>query len=600
MTPRRWPAVSLLLSLLVAAGCDPDSNQIAEPASEMDISGVWDFTDVLVISGQIVVCRDTGSFEFEQSGNTFTGKGGRVGTCKGILGEYPSDRMLEIVDGEIDDSTISFTLLDVCECGSGGCLDAYFEGTVQADGRIVGGSACSVILDGDWEAGPAAPLASIEFAVDSVSMVVQETIFLEPIMHSETGARVFQRQMVWSTTNENVLSVSDTSIQALEFGSVTVTAEVEGFSDRVFVDVRHVEFAAVEAGLHHTCGLDLDGSVFCWGVNDYGQAGPAPSLARCPGLRCLMAPSVVPAPVMFTSVSLGFQDTCALTDDGSAYCWGINGVGQLGIDTSTFISPVPVSVSGAHSFASLGVGTNHTCGITTGGVTYCWGFNSRSQLGFDGPVFSHDPVEVSGGLTFSAVVTGYEHSCGLDVGGVPYCWGGNFWGQLGIDSLWVASMPQPVTGGFVFTSIASGMEHSCGLTAEGKAYCWGRSGQYQLGYEPGPSNFQITPVAVSGGLTFTVLAGGWRHTCGLTPDGTAYCWGEGLEGQLGDGANLRREVPVPVLGGLKFQSITTGLYHTCGLATDGLAYCWGENTSGQLGAGTPNTNVPTKILGQPN
>ena len=106
---------------------------------------------------------------------------------------------------------------------------------------------------------------------------------LEPIMHSEAGARVFRRQMTWSTTNENVLSVSDTLIQALEFGSETVTAEVEGFSDQVFVDVRHVEFAAVEAGLHHTCGLDLDGSVFCWGVNDYGQAGPAPSLARCPG-----------------------------------------------------------------------------------------------------------------------------------------------------------------------------------------------------------------------------------------------------------------------------------------------------------------------------
>ncbi len=125
MTPTRWPAVSLLLSLVVAVGCDSDLNQIAEPASELDISGVWDFTDVLIISRQVTVCRDTGSFEFEQSGKTFTGKGGRAGTCRGILGEYPSNRTLEIIDGEIDDSTISFTLLDVCGCGSGTSLQGF-------------------------------------------------------------------------------------------------------------------------------------------------------------------------------------------------------------------------------------------------------------------------------------------------------------------------------------------------------------------------------------------------------------------------------------------------------------------------------------------
>ena len=600
MTPTRWPAASLFLSLLVSAGCDSDSNQISDPASELDISGVWDFTDVLKISRQIVACRDTGSFEFEQMGNTFTGKGGMTGTCRGVLGEYPSDRAFEIVDGEISDSTISFTVSDVCGCASGECLDAYFEGTVQADGRILGGSACSVILDGDWEAGPAAPLGSMRLAVDSVSMVLQQTINLEPIMHSETGARVFQRQIAWSTTNPNILSVSDTSIRALEFGSGTVTARVQGFSDEVFIDVRHVEFAAIEAGLYHTCGLDPEGSVFCWGVNDFGQAGPGPSLAECPGLPCLMAPNRIPSPVTFTGVSPGFQNTCAFTADGSAYCWGVNGVGQLGIPTSTFLSPTPVVVSGGHTFTSLSVGTHHTCGVAMGGVTYCWGFNNRNQLGFDGPEFSHDPLQVSGGHTFAAVVSGQEHSCGVDQVGATFCWGWNFWGQLGVDSLTVASIPQPVTGGLSFTEIASGMDHACGITADGTAYCWGRSREYQLGHEPGDYGFRVDPVPVSGGLKFTTLAGGWTHTCGITTDGTAYCWGEGLVGQLGDGANLEQQSPVPVLGGLKFQSISTGRYHTCGLATDGLAYCWGDNTSGQLGSGTPNANFPTKVLGQPN
>jgi alpha-tubulin suppressor-like RCC1 family protein len=312
-----------------------------------------------------------------------------------------------------------------------------------------------------------------------------------------------------------------------------------------------------------------------------------------------MAPSVITAPVAFASISPGFQDTCALTADGNVYCWGINDGGQLGIDTSTFLSPAPVSMSGNFSFASLNVGTSHACGVSTGGATLCWGFNNRLQLGFDGPDFSFDPVQVSGGLTFTSVVAGYEHSCGLDQGGGAHCWGWNYWGQLGVDSLSAASSPQPVSGGFAFSSIASGMEHSCGLTSAGEAYCWGKSGQYQLGHDPGPFNFQITPVAVSGGLIFTDLAAGWEHTCGITLDGSAYCWGRGWAGQLGDGANLERESPVRVAGGIRFQTISAGWFHTCGLATDGLAYCWGNNTSGQLGSGTPSTNVPTMVLGQP-
>ncbi|UCD23865.1 MAG: hypothetical protein JSW51_12660 [Gemmatimonadota bacterium] len=595
----KWVCALVALSVVTLSGCGSDAEQMAGPDKQIDISGVWDFTDVLVISRQVTVCRDTGSFRFDQTGNTFTGRGGQAGTCRGLIGEYPSGRMLEIVDGQIEDSTISFTLLDVCGCGSGECLDAYFEGTVQADGGIVGRGACSVILDSDWKATPAAPVATMDLGLDSVSMVVGETAIIDPVMYSTSGARLFQRPVKWSTSGSGAVVVRDTLLQAVQFGTERITAEVEGLRDELSVSVRHVEFSAIEAGLSHTCGLDRDGTAFCWGVNDFGQAGPGPSLDRCPGLPCLMAPSIIPAPVEFTSIRPGFQDTCALTADGGVYCWGINDGGQLGIDTSTFLSPVPVSMSGTLSFGSLNVGTSHACGLSTGGVTYCWGFNNRLQLGFDGPDFSFDPVQVSGGLIFKSVITGYEHSCGLDQVGGAHCWGWNYWGQLGVDSLSAASSPQPVSGGFAFESIVSGMEHSCGLTAEGHAYCWGRSGQYQLGHDPGPFNFQITPVAVSGGLTFTALAAGWDHTCGLAPDGTAYCWGRGWAGQLGDGANLERRTPVQVAGGIRFQTISAGWFHTCGLATDGQAYCWGNNTSGQLGSGTPSTNVPTLVLGQP-
>jgi len=595
-----WPGAILLLASF-ATGCDSAPTDSNFEAEEIDISGVWDFTDLLIISSQVTVCRDTGSIKFEQSGDVFTGIGGQTGTCTGLVGQYAGDRVLEIVDGEITDSTISFKVLDVCGCGSGDCRDAVFLGTVQADGSIVGRSACSVNFDGSWQAFPPAPVASIEFSLDSIQMVVEEVVSVEPTLRSAAGARLFERQISWSTSDRQVLQVTDSGwIQALDAGTAAVTAEVEGLRSEYRVRARQVAFVSVEAGMYHTCGVESDGTVFCWGANDAGQAGPAPSITPCLGVRCRQAPSEVPATVAFSQVSPGFQNTCALSTGGSAHCWGVNGVGQLGVDVVTPWSPTPVDVSGGLAFASLSTGANHTCGVTTTGVAHCWGYNNRNQLGFDGPEFSSAPVLVSGGLTYGSVVTGEVHSCGIGTDDRTYCWGWNFYGQLGVDSIPVASLPQPVSGGVTFASITTAWDHSCGLTTAGEAYCWGRDRENQLGAAPGEFNdFQITPVPVLGGLTFKSLTGGGLHTCGLTLDGAAYCWGRGSLGQLGNGVDSNSPIPVPVVGGLRFESISAGFEHTCGLATDGLVYCWGSNFNGQLGTQTSDRSEPTRVKGQP-
>jgi alpha-tubulin suppressor-like RCC1 family protein len=595
-----WSGAILLLAFL-ATGCDSAPTEPNVQVEEIDIGGVWDFTDVLIVSEEVTVCRDTGSVRFEQSGNTFTGRGGQAGTCSSLISRYPSDRTLEIVDGEISDSTIAFKVLDVCGCGFGDCQDAVFVGTVEPDGSIVGSSACSVSFDGHWEASPPASVASIEFALDSIEMVVEEAVPMEPRLYSDAGARLFQRQVSWSTSDGHVLQLSDSAwIRALDVGTATVTAEIEGLTSQYRVRTRHVAFMSVEAGVYHTCGIESHGTVFCWGANDAGQSGPAPSLTPCPGVRCRPAPSEVPAAVSFNLVSPGFLNTCALSPNGSAHCWGINGVGQLGVDVSMLWSPIPVEVSGGYMFASLRTGTNHTCAITAAGVAHCWGYNGRSQLGSAGPEYSSAPLLVSGGLTYGVVVTGQEHSCGIGADDRGYCWGWNYYGQLGVDSVLVASLPQPVSGGITFASIESGQQHSCGLTAAGVAYCWGRDREKQLGAAPGEfRDLQITPVPVLGGLTFQSISGGGFHTCGLTPDGAAYCWGRGEVGQLGTGSDSDSPVPVPVVGGLLFQSISAGYKHTCGQATDGLVYCWGSNFNGQLGTQTADRNRPTRVLGQP-
>jgi alpha-tubulin suppressor-like RCC1 family protein len=118
------------------------------------------------------------------------------------------------------------------------------------------------------------------------------------------------------------------------------------------------------------------------------------------------------------------------------------------------------------------------------------------------------------------------------------------------------------------------------------------------------------PVPVSGGLAFVQRAAGSfiGHTCGLTSDGAAYCWGNNAVGQLGDGFTSSSLVPSAVTGGLEFVSIDAGFRHTCGHAITGTLYCWGSDHAGQLGTNsvlvdhivTPSQSaMPAKVVGQP-
>lgn len=137
--------------------------------------------------------------------------------------------------------------------------------------------------------------------------------------------------------------------------------------------------------------------------------------------------------------------------------------------------------------------------------------------------------------------------------------------------------------------------HTCAITPGG-TYCWGNGYDGELGN--GKSVPDSVPTPVSGGLTFTQITAGAYHTCALTATGAAYCWGANWSGQLGTNNNNSSNVPVAVSGGITFSSIRAGGEHTCGVAGTTL-YCWGWDGYGQLGddATTANKLVPTVVAG---
>lgn len=349
----------------------------------------------------------------------------------------------------------------------------------------------------------------------------------------------------------------------------------------------------VFAGGLHTCALTADGALYCWGANSLGQLGDGSRTDRA-------SPVPVVGGRTYSDAVAGDGHTCAIATDGTAYCWGWANFGIVGDsvrrdDQRDAPQPEPVRVAGGHTFRVLGAGSTHTCGIDPGGAGYCWGFGGGDgRLGNDGFI-AYAPTPIEGGLDLAAVDGGEQHSCGLTAAGRAYCWGDNRAQQLGARLLSPnRDVPVAVAGGLSFRRIAAGAFHTCALDRSGRAYCWGYGMEGQLGR--GIADNADAPVRVDGGLTFRAVAAGRAHTCALTSAGRAYCWGDNEAGQLGDGTLEPRPTPVAVATETTFAWISAGGRHTCASTDDGAIYCWGDGSNGQLGQGsTASSSFPVRV-----
>ena len=200
-------------------------------------------------------------------------------------------------------------------------------------------------------------------------------------------------------------------------------------------------WAQVSAGGHHTCALTVEGVVWCWGANESGQVGGG---APASGTS---VPVAVAPERRFVDITTGDAHSCAVDEDGSAWCWGDNDRGQLGRSLLVVSSPDPGLVEGAPPFRSVGGGERHTCAATRDLVAWCWGDNRAGQLGLDGteaaPRMSPVPVRTS--HRFAELSGGTSHTCAIE-NARGWCWGGNGFGQVGNGTLSPNLVPGVVVG----------------------------------------------------------------------------------------------------------------------------------------------------------
>jgi alpha-tubulin suppressor-like RCC1 family protein len=303
---------------------------------------------------------------------------------------------------------------------------------------------------------------------------------------------------------------------------------------------------AIDAANKSDLAVMSDGTVWGWGNAEVAKASP--TLVQIPVLKNVSARPVDGNHDFMAIEQPGSDAACPASS--SVYTWGLNGNGDLGLGLSTnvtIMTPQDVTTLDCQNVVGIAAAAQHMFALTSNGQVYVWGGNGPDVLG-DGSVRSSNvPVLNSFATALTAgTATGVEVTAGSSTGG---------------------------------------------MLVNGQAYTWGNNAQGQCGCNSIASKI-ATPTAVSqSGVLYSVVDEGGNensngHELALTAAGAVYAWGDGAEGQLGQGNTANSKVPVLVPGLPVITDVRAGGMHSLALDVSGNVWAWGENANGQVGNGT--------------
>ena len=348
---------------------------------------------------------------------------------------------------------------------------------------------------------------------------------------------------------------------------------------------------AVTAGNEHTCVLTDRATVKCWG------SGSGIGDGMIINEHLVSVDIAVGGDAGVAQVSASLFNTCARLTSGALRCWGNNGSGSVG-DGTTFPRGSAVEVFG-QGVSDVALGAFFGCAVVGEGVQ-CWGNGTSGQLGDGAGADRSSPGSVSG-LLFgvSAVWAGFNTACVATDAGFR-CWGANGSGEAGdLTSVHPRLLPvvvKAVDAGIL--ELHPALQANCAVTTTHGVKCFGAgfNGQCGDGTINGPHLSSVNALGLGGGVIQLASGSGNEHFCAVL-DGGAFCWGLNDKGQIGDTTVVNKLAPTPVFGlPSGVRSIATGSKHTCAVTVQGGAKCWGSNKQGQLGDGTKSDHwIPMDV-----
>ncbi|RMF17645.1 MAG: hypothetical protein D6761_03900, partial [Candidatus Dadabacteria bacterium] len=315
------------------------------------------------------------------------------------------------------------------------------------------------------------------------------------------------------------------------------------------------------------CAIDVMGTLYCWGSSTYlGNPQYYGSWTSNP---------VNVGDHAWLDASTTGNYSCGISTDTTLWCWGQNGAGQLGTGdfSNTFIPAL--ADGGSTGWARIRVAANRSCAIRNGEL-YCWGSNGSSVLGVSSTTWAFpDPVPMAIPQPVDVVLG--SGSCAVTAAGGLWCWGMNTRGQLGLGYAG-ATVTYPVETTFYadWMTVAVANETTCGIRTGGTLWCWGGNNYGLLGIGSSQA-FSNVPVQVTvGSGAWEAIGGGNSYFCGLQDDGSIWCWGWNYYGQLGDGTTNSWPYPVRATQRTDWIELSVGLEGACARAADGTVECWGK------------------------
>ncbi len=381
---------------------------------------------------------------------------------------------------------------------------------------------------------------------------------------------------------------------------------------------------ALAAGPRHSLAVRADGTLWTWGLNNFGQVGDGTVSSSGANLifrdlpRLLGTNGTVTTNAVWSSVAGGSRGadplsgqpggfSLGLQTNGTLWAWGLNDLGQLGLGLAGSPQRLPVRIGLDTNWVQAEAGATHVVALQRDGSLWTWGGNAAGQLGLGTSVNSSSPVRVGTDSAWVEVRAGGSYSLARRADGTIWAWGGNTNAQLGLGHRTSQRTPVQIGTSTNWAALSAGVVHSLALRTDGTLWSWGRNNYGQLG--TGGATNSTRPVRVGNHNDWQVMEAGFGHSLAIKTNGALFAWGANWFGQLGNGTNgwksntngANQRLPVAIATNLAWQAIDASS-HSLGLALDGSVWAWGWNGHGQIGGGTGgdgsstyNSNAPVQL-----
>jgi len=314
----------------------------------------------------------------------------------------------------------------------------------------------------------------------------------------------------------------------------------------------------VAGGFKNKAAIKTDGTLWTWGINSFGILGDNTSVTKSTPVTTFAGGT------NWRQVSSAQYHAAAIKTDGTLWCWGLNQYSQIGINATGARSTPVTTFSGGTNWKQVSCGGGHIAATKTDGTLWLWGRNSFG-IGDNTTVHRSTPVTTfAGGTNWKQVSGGGVFTAAIKTDGTLWLWGYNNYGNLGDNTTIQKNTPiTTFTGGTNWKQVSSGGYHTAAIKTNGTLWTWGYGARGELGDNTITLKKSIPSTTFSGGTNWKQISGGDSHTAAIKTDGTLWIWGSSAYAQLGANDSIQKNTPVTSFaGGTNWKQVSAEFRHT--------------------------------------